>query len=64
MVYQWLAKIGYPDRFAALDMRAVITDGFQRLYGATLDDTHIDRLLQMEWNGGRADYGAGFAAAS
>jgi len=62
MVYQWLAKIGYPDRFDT-DMRAVIADGFQRLYGATLTDAQIDALLQMDWNRSSAGYGTGFAAA-
>jgi iron complex transport system substrate-binding protein len=62
MVYQWLAKIGYPDRFP-LDMRGIVADGFQRLYGATLTDAQIDSLLQLEWNGNSAGYGAGFAAA-
>jgi iron complex transport system substrate-binding protein len=61
MVYQWLAKVGYPDRFD-LVMRATVADGFQRLYGATLTAAQIDSLLQMDENRGSAGYAA-FAAA-
>jgi iron complex transport system substrate-binding protein len=62
LAYLWFAEIGYPDLFDA-DMRKGVSDGFNMLYGKTLTDEQIDKLMQMEWNGGSAGYAETFAAS-
>ncbi|MCA0342955.1 MAG: ABC transporter substrate-binding protein [Proteobacteria bacterium] len=59
LAYQWFAEIGYPDLFDT-NMRTAVVDGFQFLYGKTLNDEQVDKLMQMEWNGGSAGYADAF----
>ena len=59
LAYLWFAEIGYPDLFSA-DLRKEVADGFRLLYGKTLTDAQIDRLLQMDWNGKSAGYAKAF----
>ena len=62
LAYLWFAEIGYPDLFDA-DMRKSVSDGFQMLYGKTLTDEQIDKLMQLQWNGGSAGYAETFAVS-
>lgn len=55
LVYQWFAKIGYPDLFDT-DLRQETFDGFKFLYGKELNQEQIDRLLNVAWNEGSANY--------
>lgn len=59
LAYLWFAEIGYPDLFNA-DMRKAVAEGFELLYGKTLTDEQIDRLMQMDWNGNSAGYAETF----
>lgn len=59
LAYLWFAEIGYPELFDA-DIRAAVLDGFELLYGKTLTDAQIDRLLQLDWNGASAGYSEAF----
>lgn len=61
MAYRWFAAIGYPDLFD-LDLRAVVLDGFRRLYGKELTDLQVDQLLQMDWHRLSAGYVEAFGA--
>ncbi|MBX9457024.1 MAG: ABC transporter substrate-binding protein [Rhizobium sp.] len=63
LAYLWFAEIGYPDLFDA-DMRKAVSDGFHLLYGKTLSDAQIDKLMQMDWNGRSAGYAETFAASN
>lgn len=55
LVYQWFAKIGYPDLFD-YDLRKATYDGFKFLYGKELSDAQIDQLLNVAWNKDSANY--------
>lgn len=61
LVYMWFAMLGMPDVFA-WDLRSLIAERYQVMYGAVPTDEQIDRLLQMEVNGDRALYGDLFDA--
>jgi len=55
IVYQWFAKIGYPELFD-YDLRKMTYEGFQFLYGKDLTQAQIDQLLNVDWNKDSANY--------
>ncbi len=62
LAYQWFAEIGYPDLFT-VNMRDEVKKGFQLLYGKDLNDSQVDRLMQMDWNGKSAGYAEAFGVS-
>lgn len=56
LTWYWYGAVAYPEKFSALKIRDIITEGYKFSYNISLTDEEVNQVLKMDANKDSKDY--------